>query len=70
MAKKGPTCPDCGSSGSVPKQGELVARPDGGAGVPMRCEECESTSEMALVLSPEEVKALGLHSLGDRPEAP
>ena len=36
----------------------------------MRCEECESASEMALVLSPEEAKALGLHSLEDHPEAP
>ena len=70
MARKGPTCPACGSSGSVPKQGEPQARPDDGAGVPMRCEECESASEMALVLSPEEAKALGLHSLEDHPEAP
>jgi hypothetical protein len=69
VARKGPTCPDCGSSGPVPKQGEPRARPDGGAGVPMRCEECEEASEMALVLSPEEARALGLHSLGDRPEA-
>ena len=70
--EKGLTCPDCGSSGPVPKKegGELGARPDGGADVVMRCEECESTSEMALVLSPEEAEALGLHSLGERPEAP
>ena len=71
MDSKGHTCPDCGSSGPLPKEGgELGARPDGGADVPMRCEECEGASEMALVLSPEEAEALGLHSLGDRPEAP
>jgi hypothetical protein len=70
--EKGLTCPDCGSSEPVPKKegGELRARPDGGADVVMRCEECESASEMALVLSPEEAEALGLHSLGERPEAP
>jgi predicted RNA-binding Zn-ribbon protein involved in translation (DUF1610 family) len=70
--EKGLTCPDCGSSEPVPKKegGELGARPDGGAEVVMRCEECESASEMALVLSPEEAEALGLHSLGERPEAP
>jgi hypothetical protein len=69
--EKGLTCPDCDSSGPVPKkEGELGVRPDGGADVPMRCEECESASEMALVLSPEEAEALGLHSLGERPEAP
>ena len=68
---KGLACPDCGSSGPVPKDGgELGARPDGGADVVMRCEECEGASEMALVLSPKEAEALGLHSLGDRPEAP
>jgi len=36
----------------------------------MRCEACEGASEMALVLSPEEAEALGLHSLGGSPEAP
>ena len=36
----------------------------------MRCEACEGTSEMALVLSPEEAEALGFHSLGGDPEAP
>jgi hypothetical protein len=72
VAKKDPTCPDCGSSEPEPKmEGELRARPDGGAGVPRRCEDCEEASEMALVLSPEEAKALGLHSLGEqRPQAP
>ena len=61
--EKGLTCPDCGSSEPVPKKGELRARPDGGTDVPMRCEACEGVSEMALVLSPEEAEALGLHSL-------
>lgn len=71
MARKDPTCTDRGSSEPVPKmEGELVTRPDGGSGVPRRCEGCEA-SEMALVLSPEEAKALGLHSLGEqRPQAP
>ena len=65
------TCPDCGSSEPVPKEGgELEDLPDGGAEVPMRCEACEGASEMALVLSPEEAQALGLHSLGGGPEAP
>ena len=47
-----------------------MARPDGGAGVRRRCERCEEASEMALVLSPEEAEALGLHSLGERPGSP
>jgi hypothetical protein len=69
--EKGLTCPNCGSSGPVPKEsGKLGARPDGGADVAMRCEECGSASEITLVLSPEEAEALGLHSLGERPEAP
>lgn len=63
------TCPDCGSSEPVPKD-EARARSDGGADVRMRCEDCESATEMALVLSPEEAKALGLHSLRDLPDAP
>jgi len=67
--EKGLTCPDCGSSEPVPND-EVRAHPDGGADVLMRCEDCESASEMALVLSPEEAEALGLHSLGERPEAP
>lgn len=67
MARKALTCPNCGSSVPVPKEGELVARPDGGVGAPpRRCERCEEASEMALALSPEEAKALGLHSLGDQ----
>ena len=70
MARKYPTCPDCGSSEPVPEmEGELVARTDDGAGVSWRREGCEEASEMALVLSPEEAKAIGLHSLGkQRPQ--
>ena len=69
--EKGLTCPDCGSSEPLPQEGgELKDLPDGGAEFPMRCEACEGTSEMALVLSPEEAQALGLHSLGEGPEAP
>ena len=69
--EKGLTCPECGSSEPVPND-EVRVRPEGGADVLMRCEEkeCTNASEMALVLSPEEAKALGLHSLGERPEAP
>jgi len=67
--EKGLTCPDCGSSEPVPKD-EVRAHPDGGAELAMRCEDCESATEVALVLSPEEAKALGLHSLRDLPEAP
>jgi len=36
----------------------------------MRCVNCESASEITLVLSPEEAKALGLHSLRDAPRQP
>ena len=56
----------------MPKKvgGELKDLPNGGLEVPMCCEACEGASEMALVLSPEEAEALGLHSLGERPEAP
>ncbi len=69
--EEGLTCPECGSLEPVPKD-EVRAHPDGGVDVMMRCEEkeCTNASEMALVLSPEEAKALGLHSLGERPEAP
>jgi uncharacterized Zn finger protein len=63
--EKGLTCPDCGGSEPVPIEDEVLAHPDGGADVLMRCEECESTTEIALVLSPEEAEALGLHSLGE-----
>ena len=70
--EKGLTCPDCGSSEPVPREGgELKVLTDGGLEVPMRCEACEGASEMAVVLSPEEVEALGPHSLrGDPAEAP
>ena len=68
--EKGLTCPDCGGSEPVPTDDELLAHPDGGADVSMRCEACEGASEMALVLSPEEAQALGLHSLGERAQAP
>ena len=69
--EKGLACPNCGSSGPVPKkEGEIRDRPDSGAEAPMRCEACEGTSEMTLVLSPEEAGALGLHSMGGHPGAP
>ena len=69
--QKGFTCPDCGSSEPVPKKGgELKDLPDGSLEVPVRCEACEGASEMALVLSPEEAQALGLHSLGGAPQEP
>ena len=69
--EKGLACSDCGSSEPVlKKEGEIPDHPDGGAEVPMRCEACEGASEMALILSPEEAEALGLHSLGGAPEAP
>ena len=69
--EKGLACPHCASSEPVPKnEGEIRDHPDSGAKVPMRCEACEGASDMALVLSPEEAEALGLHSLGGHPEAP
>ena len=68
--QKGLTCPDCGGSEPVPIEDEVRAHADGGADVLMRCQECEGTSEMALVLSPEEAEALGLHSLGGGRESP
>ena len=68
--QKGFTCPDCGSSEPVPKEGgELKDLPDGSLEVPVRCEACEGASEMALVLSTEEAEALGFRSLGGGPEA-
>ena len=63
------TCPDCGSPEPVPEN-EARAHPGGGADIAMRCLNCERASEVTLVLSPEEAKALGLHALRDRPEAP
>jgi transcription elongation factor Elf1 len=69
--EKGFTCPDCGSSEPVPKEGgELKDLADGALEVPVRCEACEGASEMALVLSPEEAQALGFHSLGGDQEVP
>ena len=67
--EKGLTCPDCGSSEPVPKD-EVRQGAGGRADVAMRCEDCENATEMTLVLSPEEAKALGLHALRDLPEAP
>jgi hypothetical protein len=67
--EKGLTCPDCGSSKPVP-EGEARAQLDGGADIAMRCVNCESASEVTLVLSAEEAKALGLHALRNPPEAP
>jgi transcription elongation factor Elf1 len=53
--EKGFTCPECGSSEPVPKEGsELKDLPDGALEVPVRCQACEGASEMALVLSDEE----------------
>ena len=67
--EKGLTCPDCGSTEPVPED-EAWAHPGGGADIAMRCLDCESASEVTLVLSPEEAKALGLHDLRASPEAP
>ena len=68
--EKGLSCPECGSSEPVPED-EAWTHPGGGADIAMRCVDCESASEVTLVLSPEEAKALGLgHALGDRPETP
>ena len=68
--EKGLSCPDCGSSEPVPED-EVKVRSGGGADIAMRCVECESASEVTLVLSPEEAKALGLgHALPGRPETP
>lgn len=61
--EKGLTCPDRGSSEPVPED-EARAHPGGGANIAMRSLNCESASEVTLVLSPEEAKALGLgHAL-------
>jgi hypothetical protein len=68
--EKGLSCPDCGFSEPVPED-EARAHPGGGAEIAMRCINCESASDVTLVLSPEEAEALGLgHALRDRPEAP
>ena len=66
--EKGLACPDCGSSEPVP-EGEALSHPGGGAEIPMRCEDCESTSEITLVFSPEEAEAFGFgRALRERPE--
>ena len=68
--EKGLSCPECGSSEPVAED-EAWTHPGGGADIAMRCVDCESASEVTLVLSPEEAKALGLgHALGDRPGTP
>jgi hypothetical protein len=68
--EKGLTCPDCGSSEPVPED-KARTHPGGGADIAIRCVDCESASEMTLVLSPEEAKALGLdHALRGHPEDP
>ncbi len=68
--EKGIACPDCGSSEPLPED-EAQTHPGGGAEIVMRCVNCESASEMTLVLSPEEAKALGLgHALQDDSEVP
>jgi hypothetical protein len=67
--EKGLACPDCGSSEPVPED-EARTHPGGGADIAMRCVDCERASEVTLVLSPEEAKALGLHALRVRPEVP
>jgi hypothetical protein len=66
--EKNLTCPDCGSSEPVP-EGEARAHPGGGATIAMQCLNCESASEVTLVLSPEEAKALGLGHALRNPEA-
>jgi hypothetical protein len=61
--EKGLSCPDCGSSEPVPEE-EVQVHPGGGAEIAMRCENCESASEVTLVLSPEEARAFGFgHAL-------
>ena len=68
--EKGLSCPDCGSSEPVPED-EVKVHLGGGADIAMRCVNCESASEVTLILSPEEANALGLgHALRDRPETP
>ena len=63
------TCPDCGSSEPVPGD-EARVQPAGGAEIAMRCVNCERASEITLVLSPEEARALGLHALRSASEHP
>ena len=66
--EKGLTCPECDSSEPVPEY-EARTHPGGGADIAMRCVNCESASEMTLVLSPEKATALG-HALQDNLEVP
>jgi hypothetical protein len=68
--EKGLTCRACGGSPEPVPENEAQVHPGGGADIAMRCLTCESASEVTLVLSPEEAKALGLHALRERPEAP
>ena len=63
------TCPDCGSSEPAP-EGSARVHPSGAADILMRCVDCESASEITLVLSPEEARALGLHALRDATRHP
>lgn len=63
-------CPDCDSSELVPGD-EAWAHPGGGADNVMRCVNCDSTSGMTLVLSPEKSKAHSLsHAIQDGSEVP
>ncbi|HEX2183248.1 MAG TPA: hypothetical protein VHH10_13270 [Rubrobacteraceae bacterium] len=57
--ERGLTCPGCGSTEPAPGD-EAQSHPGGGADIAMRCLNCESASEVTLVLSPEEAEALGL----------
>jgi hypothetical protein len=69
--EKGLSCPDCGSSEPVPEDEARTHPAGGGVDIPMRCINCERASEVTLVLTPEEAKALGLgHALQNRPEPP
>ncbi len=55
--EKGLTCPNYGSADPVP-EGAAHTHLDGGADIAMRCANCESTSEVALVLSPRKRRLL------------
>ena len=66
--QKGLSCPGCGSSEPVPED-EVQVHRGGGAEIAMCCVNCEGASELTLVLSPEEAKALGLgHALRESSE--
>jgi len=62
------TYPDCRSSAPVAEGEVRVRHPDGDAGIAMGCQNCDSASEMTLVLSPKEASALDLHALRNDPE--